>query len=146
MDLKKLFELREYNELYQKDIAKILNVSQQLYSFWEKGTKIIPLKHLNTLCNYYKVSMDYILNLSNKNNFSNKMDILDKKYIGNNIRIVREKNKLSQRDLAKTLNTTSSTICAYEKGKTLVLTAFAYQICKEYKVSMDWLCGRMKKN
>ena len=27
-------------DIKQKDIAKILNVSQQLYSFWEKGTKI----------------------------------------------------------------------------------------------------------
>lgn len=146
MDLKKLFELREYNELYQKDIAKVLNVSQQLYSFWEKGTKIIPLKHLNTLCNYYKVSMDYVLNLSNENKFNNIKNNLDKKYIGDNIKTIREKNKLSQRDLAKILNTTSSTICAYEKGKTLILTAFAYQICKEYKISMDWLCGRIQKS
>lgn len=144
MDLKKLFELREYNELYQKDIAKILGVSQQLYSFWEKGTKIIPLIHLNSLCNYYKVSMDYILNLSTENKFNNTMNNLDKKQIGNNIKLIREKNKLTQRDLARILNTTSSTICAYENGKTLILTAFAYQICAKYSLSMDWLCGRKK--
>lgn len=142
MNFKKLFELREYNELYQKDIAKILNVSQQLYSFWELGTKIIPLKHLNTLCNYYKVNMDYILNLSNENKYNKNTNELNKKNIGNNIKLIRKKHKLSQRDLAQILNTTSSTICAYENGKTLILTAFAYQICVKYNISMDWLCGR----
>lgn len=45
-------------------------------------------------------------------------------------------------DLAKSLNTTQSTIWAYETGRTLILTAFAYQICVKYNVSMDWLCGR----
>ena len=55
---------------------------------------------------------------------------------------VRNSNNITQRDLADFLNTTSSTICAYEKGKTMILTAFAYQIAKEYNVSMDWLCGR----
>ena len=31
------------------DIAKILNITQPTYSAFENGTKIIPLKHLNTL-------------------------------------------------------------------------------------------------
>ena len=55
-----------YNKhLKQKDIANVLNITQQTYSLWENGTKIIPLKHLNSLCNYYDVSMDYVLGLSN---------------------------------------------------------------------------------
>ena len=61
MNFQKLIELREDFNLKQKDIAKILNITQQTYSLWENGSKIIPLKHLNSLCNYYNVSMDYML-------------------------------------------------------------------------------------
>ena len=142
MNLKRLFDLREYNDLYQKDVAKILGVSQQSYSQWEKGVKIIPLKHLNTLCNYYKVSMDYMLDLSNDKYYDCSIKTLDKKIIGSNIKSIREMNKLTVRDLADKLNTTPSTISSYENGKTLILTAFAYQICKEYNTSFDALIGR----
>ena len=111
-----------------------------------KGTKIIPLKHLNNLCNYYKTSMDYVLGLSNERTNSNIKEIkeLNKKEIGSRIKELRENKKLTLRDLASELNTTSSTISAYETGKTLVLTAFAYQICIKYDVSLDWLCGKTK--
>ena len=146
MNEKRLFDLREYADLSQKDLANKLGVTQQTYSLWEKGTKIIPLKHLNNLCNYYKTSMDYVLGLSNERTNSDIKEIkeLNKKLIGSRIKEVRERNKLTLRDLASELNTTSSTISAYETGKTLVLTAFAYQICTKYNVSLDWLCGKVK--
>ena len=51
MNFQKLIELREDFNLKQKDIAKLLNITQQTYSLWENGSKIIPLKHLNSLCN-----------------------------------------------------------------------------------------------
>ena len=137
----KLLELREKNELYQKDIAQILNVDQRSYSTWEIGTRIIPLKHLNTLCNYYDVNADYILGLTNKIEKVKKLN-LDKNKIGQNIKIIRTDNNLTLKDLAKELNTTSSTISAYETGKTLILTVFTYQIAKKYNISLDWLLGK----
>lgn len=146
MNEKRLFDLREYADLTQKDLAKNLGITQQTYSLWEKGTKIIPLKHLNNLCNYYETSMDYVLGFTDIKISSNiiKIKELNKKEIGARIKKVREDNNLTLRDLASKLNTTSSTISAYETGKTLILTAFAYQICSEYDVSLDWLCGKTK--
>ena len=41
MNFQKLIELRENFNLKQKDIAKILNITQQTYSLWENGSKII---------------------------------------------------------------------------------------------------------
>lgn len=58
-------ELRIDNDLFQKDVAKILGISQQYYSKYEKGENEIPLHHLKTLCLYYGVSADYILGLPN---------------------------------------------------------------------------------
>ena len=142
-----LYSLRENKDLLQKEIAEIIGVHRRTYSSWENGTKIIPLKHLNTLCNYYKVSMDYALNLSKSNNYKNIHELkeLNRKEIGTKIKMIRKDNNLTLRTLAAELSTTSSTISAYETGKTLILTAFAYQICKKYKVSMDYLVGRINK-
>lgn len=146
MNEKRLFDLREYKDLSQIKLADYLGITQQTYSLWEKGTKIIPLKHLNSLSNFYEISMDYIVGLTDKKNNSGiiKLTELNKNEIGSRIKKIREDNNLTLRDLAKELNTTSSTISAYETGKTLILTAFAYQICIKYNVSLDWLCGKRK--
>lgn len=146
MNEKRLFDLREYKDLSQIKLADYLGITQQTYSLWEKGTKIIPLKHLNNLSNFYEISMDYIVGLTDEKNNSGiiKLTELNKTEIGSRIKKIREDNNLTLRDLAKELNTTSSTISAYETGKTLILTAFAYQICIKYNVSLDWLCGKRK--
>ena len=135
-------DIRKDKNLNQLEIAELINVKQPTYSAWENGTKIIPLKHLNTIANYYNVSLDYLTNLSMQNEKINKIKNLDKKLIGNNLKKFRHDNNITQVELAKILNTTHSTLSAYESGKTLILTAFAYQICKTYKISLDWLCGR----
>ncbi len=140
-------DLREDSDLYQKDIADKLKVTQQSYSLWEIGVEIIPLKHLNTLCNFYDVSMDYVLYLSNEKkpyNINNVVE-LDKNVIKQKLKEVRHDNNLTFRELADELNTTASTLHAYESGKTLILTSFLYQICEKYNISMDWFCGRSDK-
>ena len=94
---------------------------------------------LNIYANYFNVSMDYILKLSDEKIPSVNKNELNKALIGRNIKTIRIQNNLNQKDLANILNTTQSTIWAYETGKTLILTAFAYQICVEYNISMDYL-------
>ena len=130
MNFQKLIELREDSSLKQKDIANVLNITQQTYSLWENGTKIIPLKHLNSLCNYYDVSMDYVLGLSNVRQYDIVNKVIDKKIIGIKLKEFRKEKNITQEELANILNTTHSTISAYESGKTTILTAFAYEICK----------------
>ena len=145
MIFEKLKNLRENNDLTQRQIALKLNVSKSTYNRWETGETFIPLKHLNNLCNFYNLSMDYIVNLSNNKNYDNVKNEINKKIIGKRIVYLRKKFNLSQNDLAKLLNTSHSTISAYENGKTLILTVFAYSIATKFNVSLDWLCGRIDK-
>lgn len=58
-------ELREDNDLTQKDIAKVLDTTQQVYSRYEKGENEIPVRHIITLAKFYNVTTDYIFGLSN---------------------------------------------------------------------------------
>ena len=55
----------------------------------------------------------------------------------------RIRKNITQEKLAEELNTTHSTISAYESGKTLILTVFAYGIVTKYNLSLDWLCGKI---
>ena len=147
MDFKRLIYFRKNKELSQREMASILNVSKSTYARWETGEEIIPLRHFTKFCLFYKVTMDYVLGISKKNDF-NKYDYtkkISKDDIGINIKKIRTKEKLSQKDLAKIFNTSQSTISAYENGKTLVLTIFAYQISREFNISLDELCGLEKK-
>ena len=83
MSLNKLIEIREKKNLSQRAMANELNVSKSTYNRWETGETFIPLKHLNNLCNFYNLSMDYIVNLSNNKNYDNVKNEINKKRKGN---------------------------------------------------------------
>ncbi|MGX8699662.1 MAG: helix-turn-helix domain-containing protein [bacterium] len=57
-------ELREDHDNTQAEIARLLGTTQQVYSRYEKGINEIPVRHIIALCQYYHVSADYILGLS----------------------------------------------------------------------------------
>lgn len=62
----RLKDLREDRDLYQKDIAKFLNIKQQQYSRYETDVNEISVTLLKQLANYYNTSTDYILRLTNE--------------------------------------------------------------------------------
>lgn len=137
----RLIDIRLDADLKQEEMAEILKTTQPNYSRWENGTELIPLKKLNLLCNYFNVSMDYVIGKTRDADGNGKHDIY-LMLIGSRLHTIRKKNHLTQTDLAEILNTSQSTISAYESGKTIILTAFALQIVEKYNVSLDWLCGR----
>ena len=66
MVFKNLRAIREDNDLRQSDIAKILNVSQNTYSQYETGVIALTADVLIKLADYYNVSIDYLLDLTDK--------------------------------------------------------------------------------
>lgn len=76
-------DLREDNELYQKDIARILGTTQSYYAQYENGKRPLPIEHLITLCQFYKVSADYILGLSNDPTPRTEQKGIKKKQVNN---------------------------------------------------------------
>lgn len=65
MNIKRLKDLRQDRDLYQKDIAKILNTTQQVYSEYELGIRLLPIDKLDVLASFYETSTDYILGRTN---------------------------------------------------------------------------------
>lgn len=64
--VKNIRDLREDHDKTQQEIAEVLGTSQTMYARYERGANEMPLRHLIKLCNYYKVSADYILGLKDK--------------------------------------------------------------------------------
>lgn len=58
-------DLREDEDLKQSEVAKLLQITQQQYSLYEKGNREIPLHLIILLAKYYNVSLDYIAGLTN---------------------------------------------------------------------------------
>ncbi len=57
----RLHILRDREGKTQEEIAGYLHISQQNYSRYEKNLSELPLRHLESLANYYNVSADYLL-------------------------------------------------------------------------------------
>lgn len=60
----RLRDLREDNDLTQKQISEYLLCDQSLYSKYERGEREIPLKLIIKLADYYNVSIDYLVGRS----------------------------------------------------------------------------------
>ena len=69
MIYQRIRDLREDNDLKQKDLAKILSCSQQVYSNYELGQRDIPTDILIALADFYKTNVDYLLGLTNNKTY-----------------------------------------------------------------------------
>lgn len=57
-------DLRNDRGLTQEDVAKLLHISQNTYSQYEIGTTRYPLDAVVTLAEFYGVSVDYLVELT----------------------------------------------------------------------------------
>ena len=64
--MNRLKEIRIDKNLNQKEISKLLNVSQVAYSYYEIGKRQIPIDILIQLAKIYNVSTDYLLYLTDE--------------------------------------------------------------------------------
>lgn len=61
-------DLREENDLSQKELSKYLNIKQNTYSRYETNDRNIPLDIIGKLADYYKTSVDYLIGRTNEKN------------------------------------------------------------------------------
>lgn len=65
LDFSRIKEIRNERNLSQKEIADYLCINQSTYSKFELNKATIPIEILNKLSNYYNVSLDYLLKITN---------------------------------------------------------------------------------
>lgn len=57
-------ELREDRDIPQKEVSALLMCDQSLYSKFERGKRELPLRMAAELAQYYGVSVDYLIGLT----------------------------------------------------------------------------------
>ena len=66
---RRIRDLREDKDLTQQKMGEILSCSQRVYSNYERGELDIPTEILIKLADFHNVSVDYILNRTDKKRF-----------------------------------------------------------------------------
>ena len=59
-----LKDIREDRDITQKEIADYLHIKQNTYSQYESGKRQLPIEALIALADYYHVTTDYLLGVS----------------------------------------------------------------------------------
>ncbi len=136
--------LREENELTQKEVAEKLKIKRSTYNQYEQQYDIIPSIRLCQVADLFNVSIDYILGLTTTKKHPESKKGADIELSKNRLRTLRKNNKLSQASLASFLGVNQTVIAHYETGRNLIATPSLYFICKKYKISADYLLGRIE--
>lgn len=66
MYFKRIYELRNDNDITQTTLANYLGIKQTTYSKYELGKILIPSEALIKIADFYKVSLDYLVGRSDK--------------------------------------------------------------------------------
>ena len=144
LDFSRIKDIRLKYNLTQKEMADYLTINQSTYSKFELNKATIPIELLNKLSNYYNVSLDYLLKITDNPNIKIDNKEIDKRQVGENLKKIRKDHKLYQETLAKEIGTSHSLISEYESGKKLVSLTYGYAICKRFNISLDILYGKIK--
>ncbi len=141
---KKLYQLIDRYGKTNIEISNLIKISDSLYSRYEKEEQTtIPIKHLNTLSNYFNVSIDYIFGFTNIKKYKNLRENINIELSSQRLKSIIKENNLTQIKLADILNVDNSMLAKYEKGKYIIATTYLYQICKKYNISADYLLGKI---
>ena len=134
-------ELRTRHDLKQWQIARILNVKTNTYSKWERGINDISLEKLNELANFYRVSLDYFVGISDLY-YEVKPKPIKLAIMRKRLLLLRQEKNLSQSLLSKKTGFAQTTYSSFETGVRTPTAFKLFHLCQFYQVSFDYLLGR----
>lgn len=140
----RLKQLRLDEDLKQSDLGKLLEVSSSTIGMYEQGRRYPDFDTLIKISNYFDVSTDYLLGKTNKRKEQNTSDNNLKKMKAI-LKELRTEKGVSQKEVAKSLNTTDVTIGRYENGDREPKGEMLYSLAKYYDVSVDYILGYSDK-
>ena len=72
----KLRYLRKSKNYSQKQMAELLETTQQQYSKYEKAQQELPVRHVVTICEHFDISSDWLLEI--RKDVKDSLEIADK--------------------------------------------------------------------
>lgn len=71
----RLIRLRKQNIKTQEEMANIINVKRTTYSGYERGIISPPYDKIESIANYFKVSVDYLMGNTNNVNYTDENSV-----------------------------------------------------------------------
>ena len=125
----RLKELRIEKRLTLRELADKLNMSYSNIAMIERGERNLTSDSLKSFCDFFDVSSDYLLCLSNQRNGIKT----------NNLKELRVNKGLTLRELAENINIDKSTLSRYERQEQEIKSSDLLMLAKYYNVPIDYL-------
>ncbi len=137
--------LRIKNELTQQEISNILGVSIANYKEYETGRRLMNLHELNILSNFYDVSINALLGITNNLKCVNLNKNINYKMLAFYLKYIRRKNNYTQKQLASKFKVDINSISRYENKPWSVSIFYLKQLANEFHISIDYICDKTKE-
>lgn len=126
------------------EMARYLNIGVSPYKRYEANIKPMKIQELNALSNYFKVSLNTLLGLSDNLTEYGSYD-LDYKYLRFSLRYIRKINRVTQKQLAKDLKVSAPTVANFEKHPETLKADYLRAFALRFSISVDYICGKTMK-
>lgn len=143
--LKKFHDIRVDNDLSQKEMSKILDISEDAYSNYENGRSAMPPVVAVRFANYFNLSLDYLLNINDKKSLNCDKEF-SKETCSKIIFNIRKEKGFSQEKLSDLLNIPQRTYSSYEHNERAIPLEFLFNLATIFNISTDYLTGRCKNS
>ncbi|WP_278414643.1 helix-turn-helix domain-containing protein [Lactobacillus taiwanensis] len=128
---------KKFNDYIKKDspfkprdkTGKIKQITYSTVSRWENGSITIPTIYLDSLADFFGVTVSYLLGPSSR------------KQIKNRIREVRKARGLRLEEVGEAIGVQGNTICRYEKGNREPSSELWQKLADCFDVSVPYLQG-----
>ena len=139
-----LKRLRNEKEFTQNYIAQVLGCKRTTYNNWERGVVMIPIRIVDDLSVYYKVSMSCVLGINKKIEFKENINKMNYETLISNLNTLKNENKDSYQKIGKNIKCTGATCQRYFNGKIIIPIDRLIMLSKMYDIDIDELCGKEK--
>lgn len=135
----RLREARENKGWNQVYVAKVLDITSQTISGYERGIRDPDTSTLKRLAQLYEVSIDYLLGFDIAEEIITNSNTAT---IGSRLKALRENKGVYQKDVAKYLGITTSAYGYYEQEQRRIESDILIKLADYFEVSADFLLGR----
>ncbi|WP_407314017.1 helix-turn-helix domain-containing protein [Desulfosporosinus sp. SB140] len=133
---KRLLYLRNKLELTQEELAKIFCMSRSTYAQYEVGRRKPDYDTLQRIADYFNVSTDFLLGRTED-------PVIEECKFPSRLKMIREQNSISLKQLAETLNLSPKDVSQFETGEKHPDPSTLKALADCMNCSVDFLLGRI---
>ncbi len=133
---KRLLYLRNKRQLTQEELAKIFCMSRSTYAQYEVDRRKPDYDTLQRIADYFEVSTDFLLGRTDDS-------VMEKCNFPSRLKMIRELNGISLKQLAENLNVSQAEVLQFEIGGKYPDPSTLKVLADNLNCSVEYLLGRI---